>query len=61
MSPPSFDPVSTFVLGKLDRLQEEAIAFRRQEEDFLVQNDAKRINREDLHYFYPAEESEALE
>jgi hypothetical protein len=49
------------VLEKLDRLQEAAIAFRKQEEEFLVQNDAKSINREDLYYFYPAEESEEFE
>ena len=49
------------VLEKLDRLQEAAIAFRKQEEEFLVQNDAKSINREDLYFFYPAEESEEFE
>jgi hypothetical protein len=61
ISPPSFDPVLTFDLEKLDRLQEAAIAFRKQEEEFLVQNDAKSINREDLYFFYPAEESEEFE
>lgn len=49
------------VLEKLDRLQEAAIAFRKQEEEFLVQNNAKSINREDLYFFYPAEESEEFE
>jgi hypothetical protein len=49
------------VLEKLDRLQEAAIAFRKQEEEFLVQNDPKSINREDLYFFYPAEESEEFE
>jgi hypothetical protein len=49
------------VLEKLDRLQEAAIAFRKQEEEFLVQNDAKSINREDLYFFFPAEESEEFE
>jgi len=49
------------VLEKLDRLQEVAIAFRKQEEAFLVQSDTKIINREDLYLFYPAEESEEFE
>jgi hypothetical protein len=49
------------VLEKLDRLQQAAIAFRKQEEEFLVQSDAKGINREDLYFFYPAEESEEFE
>jgi hypothetical protein len=49
------------VLEKLDRLHEAAIAFRKQEEEFLIQNDAKIINREDLYFFYPAEESEEFE
>jgi hypothetical protein len=49
------------VLEKLDRLQEAAIVFRKQEEEFLVQSDAKIINREDLYFFYPAEESEEFE
>ena len=49
------------VLEKLDRLQEAAIVFRKQEEEFLVQSDAKIINREDLFFFYPAEESEEFE
>jgi hypothetical protein len=42
-------------------LQEAAIAFLKQEEEFLVQNNAKSINREDLYFFYPAEESEEFE
>ena len=49
------------VLDKLGRLQEAAIAFRKLEEEFLVQSDAKIINREDLYLFYPAEESEEFE
>jgi hypothetical protein len=49
------------VLEKLDRLQQAAIAFRKQEEEFLVRSDAKSINREDLYFFYPAEESEEFE
>jgi hypothetical protein len=49
------------VLEKLDRLQQVAIAFRNQEEQFLVQSDAKSINQEDLYFFYPAEESEEFE
>jgi len=49
------------VLEKLDRLQEAAIAFRKQEEEFLVQSDADKINQEDLYFFYPAEESEEFE
>jgi len=49
------------VLEKLDRLQQAAIAFRKQEEEFLVQSDVKIINREDLYFFYPAEESEEFE
>jgi len=49
------------VLEKLDRLQEAAIAFREQEEEFLIQSDADTINREDLYFFYPAEESEEFE
>jgi hypothetical protein len=49
------------VIEKLDRLQQAAIVFRKQEEEFLVQNDPKSINREDLYYFYPAEESEEFE
>jgi hypothetical protein len=49
------------VLEKLHSLQEAAVAFRKKEEEFLVQNDAKSINREDLYYFYPAEESEEFE
>ena len=49
------------VLEKLDRLQEAAIIFRKQEEEFLIQSDAKIINREDLYFFYPAEESEEFE
>jgi len=49
------------VLEKLDRLQGAAIIFRKQEEEFLVQSDAKIINRENLYCFYPAEESEEFE
>ena len=49
------------VIEKLDRLQEAAIVFRKQEEEFLMQSDAKIINREDLYFFYPAEESEEFE
>lgn len=49
------------VLEKLDRLQEAAIKFRKEEEEFLVQSDAKSINRKDLYFFYPAEESEEFE
>jgi hypothetical protein len=49
------------VLEKLDRLQEAAIAFRKQEEEFLVQSNAKTINRENLYFFFPAEESEEFE
>jgi len=49
------------VTEKLDRLQEAAIVFRKQEEEFLMQSDAKIINREDLYFFYPAEESEEFE
>jgi hypothetical protein len=49
------------VLEKLDRLQGAAIVFRKQEEEFLVQSDAKIVNREDLYFFYPAEESEEFE
>jgi hypothetical protein len=45
----------------MDRLQEAAIAFRKQEEEFLIQSDTKNINREDLYFFYPAEESEEFE
>ena len=49
------------VLEKLKRLQEAAIAFRKQEEEFLVKNDVKSINREDLYFFFPAGESEEFE
>jgi len=49
------------VVEKLDRLHEAAIVFRKQEEEFLIQNDAKIVNREDLYFFYPAEESEEFE
>lgn len=49
------------VLEKLDRLQEAAIAFRKQQEDFLVQRDADKITPEDLYFFYPTEESEEFE
>ncbi len=49
------------VLEKLNRLQEEAIVFRKQEEEFLIQSDANLIKREDLYFFYPAEESEEFE
>jgi hypothetical protein len=46
---------------KLDRLHEAALVFRKQEEEFLVQGDPKSINRKDLYFFYPAEESEEFE
>jgi hypothetical protein len=49
------------VIERLDRLQEAAIIFRKQEEEFLMQSDANIINREDLYFFYPAEESEEFE
>jgi hypothetical protein len=49
------------VLEKLDKLQEAAILFRKQEEEFLVQSDPKSINREKLYFFFPAEESEEFE
>lgn len=49
------------VLEKLDRLQEAAIAFQKQQEDFLLQRDADEITPEDLYSFYPAEESEEFE
>ena len=49
------------VAEKLDRLHEAAIVFRKQEEEFLMQGDSKLINREDLSFFYPAEESEEFE
>ena len=46
---------------KFERLQEVAIAFRKQKEDFLVQRDADNITPEDMYLFYPAEESEEFE
>ena len=49
------------VLEKLDRLQEAAIVFRKQEEEFLILSDPRIINREDLYFFFPAEESEEFE
>jgi len=49
------------VLEKLNRLQEAAIEFRKQEEEFLTRCDVKQVNREDLSFFYPAEESEEFE
>ena len=49
------------VIEKLERLQESAIAFRKQEEEFLIRSDAKMINPKDLYFFYPAEESEEFE
>jgi len=49
------------VIEKLERLQASAIAFRKQEEQFLIRSDAKIINQEDLYFFYPAEESEEFE
>ncbi len=49
------------VVEKLHRLQQAAIAFRKQEEEFLVRSDPKSINREDLYFFYPTEESEEFE
>jgi hypothetical protein len=49
------------VLEKLDDLQEAAIAFRKEQEDFLVQRDADQITPEELYFFYPAEESEEFE
>jgi hypothetical protein len=42
-------------------LQEVAIAFRKREEEFLVQTGAKIMSREDLYFFCPAEESEEFE
>jgi len=45
------------VLEKLDDLQEAAIAFRQEQEDFLVQRGADEITPQDLYFFYPAEES----
>ncbi len=49
------------ILEKLDRLREAAIAFRKQQEDYLAQRDADKITAEDLYFFYPAEESEEFE
>ena len=49
------------VLEKLDGLQEAAIAFRRQQEDFLDRREAGKSTPEDLYSFYPAEESEEFE
>lgn len=49
------------VLEKLDRLQKSAIEFRKREEEFLIQCDIKKVNRDDLSFFYPAEESEEFE
>ncbi|KPK91192.1 MAG: hypothetical protein AMJ94_07705 [Deltaproteobacteria bacterium SM23_61] len=49
------------VLEKLDRLQEAAVAFRKQKEDFLAQREADKMTPEDLYLFYPAEESEEFE
>jgi len=49
------------VVEKLDRLQQAAISFRKQEEEFLVRSDARSIRRDDLYFFYPAEESEEFE
>ena len=46
---------------KLERLEEVAIVFRKQQEDFLLQRDADKITPEDLYFFYPAEESEEFE
>ena len=48
-------------LEKLNRLQEAAIAFRKQQEDFLVRRDADKVTPEELYFFYPAEESEEFE
>jgi hypothetical protein len=49
------------VLEKLDRLQEAAVAFRKQKEDSLVQRKAGKMTAQDLYLFYPAEESEEFE
>jgi hypothetical protein len=49
------------VLEKLDELHKAAVAYRKQEEIFLIQSDAAKINREDLYFFYPSEESEEFE
>lgn len=49
------------VLEKLNRLQEAASNFRNREEAYLLQSDVKSLNREDLYFFYPAEESEEFE
>jgi len=46
---------------KLKRMQEAAIAFRKQQEDFLLRTPADQITQEDLYFFYPAEESEEFE
>ena len=48
-------------LEKLNRLQEAAIAFRKQQEDFLIRRDADEVTPEELYFFYPAEESEEFE
>lgn len=49
------------IIEKLESLQESAIAFRKQEEEFLIRSHAKMINPKDLYFFYPAEESEEFE
>ncbi len=49
------------VLEKLDRLQEAAVAFRKQKEDFLLHKEVDKISPDDLNLFFPAEESEEFE
>ncbi|HBE45048.1 MAG TPA: hypothetical protein DDW17_06270 [Deltaproteobacteria bacterium] len=49
------------VPDKLDRLEQKAIFFRKEEEKYLIATRHDEINHKDLYFFYPAEESEEFE
>lgn len=49
------------VLKKLDALEKRARSFRKEAEDYLLNEDPARIRDESLYLFYPSEESEEFE
>ena len=49
------------VIQKLKELEEKALVFRREAEDYLLMEDPQKIREDSLNLFYPTEESEEFE
>jgi hypothetical protein len=49
------------VIEKIRTMEEEARAFRKKAEEYLIKEDPEKIRKERLDFFFPAEESEEFE